>query len=619
LIAWDHTLFRDHQGPALLVRQAWPDFAFLLAVLVLAGGWIWMISRKNRTLEEAQTALQAARDQSERQVQERTAELAHSLSLLNATLESTTDGILAVDLAGQVSCCNRRFAEMWGIPADLLHNKNAAELLAFATARTDRPDQAWLPPSPDADAPELIQLRDGRVFEESVHRQVIDNACVGMVVICRDITQRRRAETQLAYERDLLNTLMDHLPDAIYFKDRESRFLHYSRAFGQLFHLTDVDAMKGKTDADFFTEEHARQAYDDEQGIMRSGQPIIGKLEKETHPDGRVTWALTSKTPWRDKAGNIIGTFGISKDVTVIKEAEIKLEEASRQAGMAEVATTVLHNVGNVLNSVNTSISVIKEQTRSSQAADISRVASLIDQHCDDLPKFLSQENRAQQLLNYLKSLAQHLGSEKAVALRELQELAKNVDHIKDIVALQQNYAKFAGVTEMVKVTDLVEDALGMHARALARHDVNIVREYDPNIPRITLEKHKLLQVLVNLVHNAKYACDESGRLDKRLTLTVSHDVGKVRIDVADNGVGIPPENLTRIFNHGFTTRKNGHGFGLHSAALAVREMGGELLVQSDGPGRGATFTLELPLTGHGRTSVNTLPEPERPPALPAR
>jgi signal transduction histidine kinase len=150
-------------------------------------------------------------------------------------------------------------------------------------------------------------------------------------------------------------------------------------------------------------------------------------------------------------------------------------------------------------------------------------------------------------------------------------------------------------------VVDLVEDALGMNAGALTRHEVELIREYT-GVPPVTVEKHKVLQILVNLIRNAKYACDESGRKDKKLRLRISQTERKVMIGVIDNGIGIPPENLTRIFNHGFTTRKNGHGFGLHSGALAAEELGGALTVHSDGPGLGATFSLELPLPPVSKT-----------------
>jgi len=137
-----------------------------------------------------------------------------------------------------------------------------------------------------------------------------------------------------------------------------------------------------------------------------------------------------------------------------------------------------------------------------------------------------------------------------------------------------------------------------MNALAIERHGVQLVREYSRS-PAVLVEKHKVLQILVNLIRNAKYALDERGHSDKRLTLRVGvNGNDMVKILVIDNGVGIPPENLERIFAHGFTTKKHGHGFGLHSSVLAAKEMGGTLTVHSDGPGTGATFTLELPCQG---------------------
>ena len=159
---------------------------------------------------------------------------------------------------------------------------------------------------------------------------------------------------------------------------------------------------------------------------------------------------------------------------------------------------------------------------------------------------------------------------------------------------MQQSYARVSGVKEIVNVNYLVEDSLRMNANALGRHGVELIREFE-EVPLINIDKHKVLQILVNMVRNAKYACEESGRADKRLTLRVANGGEWLNISVIDNGVGVPQENLARIFNHGFTTRKDGHGFGLHSGALAAKEMGGSLTVHSDGPGQGATLTLKLP------------------------
>ncbi len=438
-----------------------------------------------------------------------------------------------------------------------------------------------------------------------------------------------REKNLLAHERDLLGTLLDNVPDLIYFKDLESRFVRLSKSKvefsfalvlgrhragqagndGQELppHLASREQFAqfliGKSDFDVYDVARARSAYTDEQEIIRTGQPIIGKAEHTVCPDRKVLWILTTKMPWRDKDGRIIGTFGVSKDITAIKEAEDKLQElhrelveASRQAGMAEVASSVLHNVRNVLNSVNVSASLILNQSKGSKLPNLARAAALLGEHAGDLGQFLTADPRGQRLPAYLGQLAQHLAGEQEALLNEARSLVQNVEHIKEIVSVQQGYAKALGVAETVRATELVEDALRMNASALARHDVQLSRQYDPNVPAITVERHKVLQVLVNLIRNAEYACDESGRPDKRLTVKVANGGGMVRIMVSDNGVGIPAENLTRIFNHGFTTRKNGHGFGLHSGALAAKEMGGALLAESGGPGQGATFTLELPL-----------------------
>lgn len=271
------------------------------------------------------------------------------------------------------------------------------------------------------------------------------------------------------------------------------------------------------------------------------------------------------------------------------------LMEASRQAGMAEVATSVLHNVGNVLNSVNVCSSCAADTLRKSQAGKLIKVAALLREHEAQLESFFATDPRARQLPGYLTQLADHIRESHHRTLQELADLQKHIDHIKDVVALQQNFAKAGGLIEPHDIQGIVEEALHMSESSLLRHDIQLVREFTSN-SIVPIEKHKLLQILVNLISNAKQACDEAGRDEKQITLRVLNEAGRVCISVTDNGVGIPPENLDRIFNHGFTTKKNGHGFGLHSGANAAREMGGHLHVHSDGLGCGATFTLELPL-----------------------
>jgi signal transduction histidine kinase len=260
----------------------------------------------------------------------------------------------------------------------------------------------------------------------------------------------------------------------------------------------------------------------------------------------------------------------------------------------------VLHNVGNVLNSVNTSAGLMTDLVRASKAREIAKVSALLEEHRGDLVEFLSGQGRAESLVAYVRALTEQMGSEQSTMLRELQELTQNIDHIKEIVAMQQTYAKVAGVVDSHSVPALVEDALRMHAAALDRHRVSVVRQFD-DVPDLLLDKHKVMQILINLISNAKYALSASTAEERRLTLGVRlGEDNRLRISVADNGMGIASENLTRIFSHGFTTRRDGHGFGLHSGALAAREMGGSLLVHSEGPGKGATFTLELPAQPKG-------------------
>jgi signal transduction histidine kinase len=279
-----------------------------------------------------------------------------------------------------------------------------------------------------------------------------------------------------------------------------------------------------------------------------------------------------------------------------LKKTQGELLLSSRMAGMAEVATSVLHNVGNVLNSVNVSASLVSDSLERSRISNVARLAELLNQHANDLTGFLTSDPKGKQLAPYFNQLAAHLAQERANLMQELQHLKTNVEHIKDIVARQQNYARVCAVAEIVKPIELVEDALRMNAGALTRHDVQVIRQFDSQALEINVDKQKVLQILVNLVQNAKYACEESGRPDKRMTVGIANGNELLKISVTDNGIGIPPENLSRIFNHGFTTRKHGHGFGLHSGAIAAQELGGALRVQSDGRGKGATFTLELPL-----------------------
>jgi PAS domain S-box-containing protein len=522
-------------------------------------------------------------------------------------IDQAFDAVITTDIDFRVVGWNRAAETMLGWPRAEALGCNLLDTVVPPSRRENRRRELerFRATGEWRDLNRLIQStavqRDGRELpvELTITPIRLGDQCT-FTLFLRDITSRKAAEAALAQERHLLESLLAHSPDAIYFKDRQSRFLRWSKSMCQRFGGGAADLI-GKTDFDLFTEDHARPAFEDEQEIIRSGRPLIGKIEREVAMDGRESWALTCKMPLRNEAGEIVGTFGISKDITALKQAEADLAHthkelvlASRLAGMAEVATDVLHNVGNVLNSINVSASLVDERVRNSRVVDVCRLAELLERHTEDRAAFLTRDPKGQKVPGFIICLAQELASEQAAILEEISSLRRNVEHVNEIVAMQQSYAQISGAFENINVTDLLEDSLRMNADSLARHHVKIVRDFSV-LPPICTDRHKVLQILINLLRNAEYACDKSGRSDKQVILRASNGDGRVEVAIIDNGVGIPPENLTRIFNHGFTTRKDGHGFGLHSGALAAKELGGSLTAHSQGWGLGAVFTLQLP------------------------
>ena len=597
-----------------------------------------------------------------RQVRLQTAAIQKEKNLLATLIDHLPDNVYVKDLQGRYALTNLAHARFHGAPSPNyfrgksgfdLFSQDRAQVFAEADRKILSGDMPVFTCEEEVTngksqrrllATTKVPLKDqaGRIIGLVGFSRDVTEARLAEQELRRDISERRRVESVLAYERDLLSALFENIPDALYFKDLQSRFVRVSKsklesswAMARARHrfqqaaqnpradnqrpaqesaspgpppyLASRDAFAeyiiGKTDFDFFAEPRARSAFEDEQQIVRSGQPLIGKVEQTNHLDGRVTWSLTTKMPWRDKDGHLIGTFGVSKDITAIKEAEASLEivhkqllDASRQAGMAEVATGVLHNVGNVLNSVNVSANLLSEKLRHSRVSGLAKVVALLREHSSGLADFITNDRRGRQLPVYLEQLAERVAEEQALLVSEVSCLARNLEHIKSIVAMQQAYAKPGGITESVQAVDLVEDALRINGGALARHHVQIVREYESQLPTLNVDKHKVLQILVNLVSNAGHACAQSQRGDKRLTVRLGDRHNRIQFAIADNGIGIAPENLTRIFSLGFTTRSDGHGFGLHSGALAANELGGTLRSHSDGFDRGATFILELPV-----------------------
>ncbi|MBN1207146.1 MAG: PAS domain S-box protein [Myxococcaceae bacterium] len=278
-----------------------------------------------------------------------------------------------------------------------------------------------------------------------------------------------------------------------------------------------------------------------------------------------------------------------------LKKTQAQVVEMARAAGMAEIASNVLHNVGNVLTSAVINTEQARKEVESSRVSRMAQLSTLLEEHRDNLADFLTRDPRGSRMPAYISALSEELLREQENLRGYLETLSRHIEHIRAIVQVQQTYAKASLILEECDLSQLIEDALHIQAPALQRHGISVTREFTP-LAKVRVDKHKVLQILINLISNARHALDGVPEGQRRLLVRLTTEGQSVRIQVVDNGTGIAPEIRGKLFSHGFTTRKEGHGFGLHSSALTAQILGGHLLLESEGPGRGATATLELPL-----------------------
>lgn len=301
-----------------------------------------------------------------------------------------------------------------------------------------------------------------------------------------------------------------------------------------------------------------------------------------------------------DELGNLNETLEdkVIERTAELKDLNEKIGGIARSAGMAEVASGVLHNVGNVLNSVNVSASVIREQVRKSKVDNLTRAVSMIEENKDNIAEFFSNDPKGKQIPKFLVLLSEQLGEEKKLMYKELDDLAKSIDHIKNVISMQQSYAGSAGLREKISITDIVEDALKINMQGIQSHCIKIEKEFD-KVPLLYVDKHKVMQIIINLISNAKNALvdaeKDSGEHESRMNIIIKKEDGMIAVDVKDNGVGIEHEDIQHLFEYGFKKRSDGHGFGLHHSAIVANELGGKISVNSDGLGKGASFKLSIP------------------------
>lgn len=340
--------------------------------------------------------------------------------------------------------------------------------------------------------------------------------------------------------------------------------------------------------------------------------------------DSALRWVKSTVVQHFDKTGSLTSYDCLLQDITERKnaeeqmriakekaeEAQAKLEklnlqleitykkliETAHSAGMAEVAANVLHNVGNALNSINVSAAVVTEKITNSEIANLAKLAELLSRHSADMAEFLTNDPQGRHIPTYLAEVSSHLSVQQAETVEKLHSLMKNVEYVKDIVKMQQQYTGIGTQQDCVLLNELIENAIEINNAGLERQNIEVIREYD-DIGNILIDKQRTLQILVNLIDNAEYALSKSDKKPKLLKIrTARNGATKVKIEVTDNGVGINPADLDAIFENGYTTKQDGHGFGLHSSLLAAKDMQAALTAESEGLNQGATFILELPL-----------------------
>ncbi len=519
------------------------------------------------------------------------------------TLHSIGDAVIATDTQGKVTRMNPIAELLTGWTLSEAQGHSLGKVFHIVNENTRNPVVSPVKKVLDEGVTVGLTHHTVLISKDGQDRPIADSAApirnsqgevTGCVLVFRDVTKEKRGQAAMARMASIVETS----EDAIVSMDLEEKIITWNAAAERIFGYS-AEEMVGQSIKALLP------AGLEEKDLVAQAQNQSNQLEGiRIRKDGQQIHISLSLSPIREEGGEAIGMSMIVRDITQQKRLQAEREvlnrqlvDTSRRVGMADVATSVLHNVGNVLNSINVSAGMVINTVRRSSLENVGRTAFMIQEHAQDLGTYLTQDPKGRQIPEYLTKLSDHLGQEQAGMITELEGLMKNIEHIKEIVSVQQNVAKSAGFLEPVQLADLMEQSLSVNSLSLQRHDVEMIRAYE-DLPDISVDKHQVLQILVNLISNAKHAMKSVEKPSHTLTLRIGRDSEnpeRIHMTVEDTGVGIPPENLNRIFSQGFTTKKDGHGFGLHSGALSAKLMGGDLILHSKGEGQGAIFTLRLP------------------------
>jgi PAS domain S-box-containing protein len=417
----------------------------------------------------------------------------------------------------------------------------------------------------------------------------------GVLCISRDVTQREKIRMEIENKNALMETFVNNIPDMAWVKDRNSNFIIANKAFCDTVGMANEYLVNNTCDVCFG--ELATKFKADDRAVMESKTQ---KRIEESIIDGNknVVWLETIKSPLRDAAGAIVGTVGIARDITERKRLNAALNTASRLGGMAEVAIGVLHNVGNALNSVNVSASLVGEKLQSKSSKLMTRSMELLSAHKDHLVRFLTEDATGKALLQGLPNLSSAALREQQDIVAEMDSVRRHLTQIMQTIQRQEEYARVTSVVEKCSLDQVIDEALAFIVARCKELGIQVKTEVDEMLD-LTQDRNQIVQILANLMRNAVDALADADRADKVIGV-VAHRYGdgRFRVEVSDNGAGIGEDTQPAIFRYGFSTKRDGHGFSLHNSSTLAQAMGGALTFSSDGKGRGSVFRLELPIQG---------------------
>lgn len=434
--------------------------------------------------------------------------------------------------------------------------------------------------------------------------------CAALIAVFTCLLQRSRKREQLMsgmaaelrFEEAQLQLLVASVSGVLW--QRSPQDWHYLSLSPQVDGFLGYQEWEWRSDAAFFRERVHPKDLVRVQTAWRSSAAEVKRYQVEFRfqkKDGSYAMLCEDGVTLPDATGKLT-TCGVMKDISE-RHAQAEMQnrlhkqqvEAAHEAGKSEIAKSVLHNIGNVLTSLNVSAKLHVEKLAGSRSANLGKAARMLRENEADLAAFLREHPQGRRLPAYLITLSDHLSEECRQLYLDAMSMVQHIEHMKDVISLQQLHGRASQVDAAVDLASMIEQSLALEGDVLRDRDIQIERHF-ADMPPLMLPKNLMLQVLVNLVSNARHAVSAVGVKERRIMLYITQpQPGSVMIAVQDTGCGISRPNLQRIFTHGFTTRKEGNGFGLHHAALLVEEMGGTLKALSEGEGQGASFILEFP------------------------